>query len=547
MSNTSSEAHQNNNPLDALQKIRPDLLGFVFQLSWLYLLLYDSAITNSSTHSSTANVLYISSALPLIITLAIGIATSHKFQTFAEGRLGVYGAPIITALGTIFYCVNLLGPSLLFVILGGVLTGIGSAVLAVRWATAFGRATPREILENFPFQLAIVFVICVSSLYTPLILRCILVIILPILSGASLQYAKHYAGTIHQSSRKHIANALTTLPTWAKGPGIALLCIALIALIGFNAGLLASFEIGSINYAALFYITTAVLVLGFVGTLLFQMSRQSMLLIFGLPLAIIVITLLPFAQFLVSSPADALPSIGNIALELTLLSGCVLFALVTDRAVGKTFMISRCTMAISDLLGSFIGDQLATFGDSQWTLQVAAVCLLLAVELLLLSLIAGYFSIRRIQKNRRESQAMTQEAKPTLGDNPEASYSDEAALSHITDNTLVGEASPVAAKGSGSTSHPAEEIISTNEVNPDSETLEKSGSLDERIAAIASEYGLSARERDVFTLLAKGRSAARIQEDLCIAAGTVNYHTRNIYAKLGVHNRQQIIDLLEDE
>ena len=64
------------------------------------------------------------------------------------------------------------------------------------------------------------------------------------------------------------------------------------------------------------------------------------------------------------------------------------------------------------------------------------------------------------------------------------------------------------------------------------------------VEAAADEYGLSERERDVLRLLAEGRTSSRIQEELCIAAGTVNYHTRNIYSKMGVHSRQQLIDLV---
>lgn len=63
----------------------------------------------------------------------------------------------------------------------------------------------------------------------------------------------------------------------------------------------------------------------------------------------------------------------------------------------------------------------------------------------------------------------------------------------------------------------------------------------------ADRFGLSARERDVLRLLAEGRTSARIQEELCIAAGTVNYHTRNIYSKMGVHSRQELIDLVHEQ
>ena len=64
-----------------------------------------------------------------------------------------------------------------------------------------------------------------------------------------------------------------------------------------------------------------------------------------------------------------------------------------------------------------------------------------------------------------------------------------------------------------------------------------------RCQELGEQFSLSDREQEVLVLIAEGRSSARIQEDLSIAAGTVNYHTRNIYAKLGVHSRQEIIDM----
>ena len=65
-------------------------------------------------------------------------------------------------------------------------------------------------------------------------------------------------------------------------------------------------------------------------------------------------------------------------------------------------------------------------------------------------------------------------------------------------------------------------------------------------AKIQEDCGLSARELDVLRLLVHGYSSACIQKELYIAAGTVNYHTRNIYAKLGVHSKQEIIELYRD-
>ena len=48
---------------------------------------------------------------------------------------------------------------------------------------------------------------------------------------------------------------------------------------------------------------------------------------------------------------------------------------------------------------------------------------------------------------------------------------------------------------------------------------------------------LSAREREVLELVAKGSSNAEIAERLCLSVGTVRKHLDNVYAKLGVHTR----------
>ena len=65
-----------------------------------------------------------------------------------------------------------------------------------------------------------------------------------------------------------------------------------------------------------------------------------------------------------------------------------------------------------------------------------------------------------------------------------------------------------------------------------------------RIGRIARDRGLSARETEVLALLAKGRSAPYIRDELIISLNTVNSHIKHIYTKLDVHTRQDVIDLV---
>lgn len=69
--------------------------------------------------------------------------------------------------------------------------------------------------------------------------------------------------------------------------------------------------------------------------------------------------------------------------------------------------------------------------------------------------------------------------------------------------------------------------------------------MDERIAAVAEKFGLTARETEVFTLWVTGHGAKSIEEKLVLSSATVRTHIRHIYEKLDVHSRAELIELLE--
>ena len=64
--------------------------------------------------------------------------------------------------------------------------------------------------------------------------------------------------------------------------------------------------------------------------------------------------------------------------------------------------------------------------------------------------------------------------------------------------------------------------------------------------AVAARYGLSKRQKEVLALLARGRNADYITEKLVISPHTAKAHTYNIYLKLDVHSRQELMDLVEN-
>lgn len=89
-------------------------------------------------------------------------------------------------------------------------------------------------------------------------------------------------------------------------------------------------------------------------------------------------------------------------------------------------------------------------------------------------------------------------------------------------------------------------MTESDDDHKDIETLEET-QASEVLSRIVTRYKLSARESEVLPLVYKGRTIARIQEELFISAGTVSTHIHHIYKKIGVKNRQELLDLIDDE
>ena len=72
-------------------------------------------------------------------------------------------------------------------------------------------------------------------------------------------------------------------------------------------------------------------------------------------------------------------------------------------------------------------------------------------------------------------------------------------------------------------------------------------SVEDRCAILAQEHELTARESEIFALTARGHSSTFIAEQLFISASTVRFHQQNIYRKLDVHSRQELLALVNEE
>lgn len=71
--------------------------------------------------------------------------------------------------------------------------------------------------------------------------------------------------------------------------------------------------------------------------------------------------------------------------------------------------------------------------------------------------------------------------------------------------------------------------------------------IERRCLSVARAYALSPRETDVLVAYAHGRNVAYLAEHLVLSSNTIRSHSKTLYAKLGVHSKQELIDLVERE
>lgn len=87
----------------------------------------------------------------------------------------------------------------------------------------------------------------------------------------------------------------------------------------------------------------------------------------------------------------------------------------------------------------------------------------------------------------------------------------------------------------------ADRTAADNDETPLNEEHELSPDYTDRIG---SDFGLTSREVETLSLFSEGRSAPFIAEKLVLSESTVRTHIRHIYAKCGIHNRQELLNLV---
>lgn len=207
-----------------------------------------------------------------------------------------------------------------------------------------------------------------------------------------------------------------------------------------------------------------------------------------------------------------------------------------DRGINPVFIygfFGGIVYALHDV--GFIG---GTFAEQTMIIGIAplAVVALVAVYLLGLMYFIGQGGFRRIFKHDSDAAASIElvalrahapEKKPA-GANAEGEKPDDAVPNKAGKR---GDRPPRASR------KPQRERKREERVYLDR--------ISKQAALLQQHYRLSERETEVMELIARGNTVARIAEDLVVTENTIRTHSKRIYAKLDIHKKQELLDLIE--
>lgn len=594
MASLPSASHKKDDPTLASIACAPYKLGWAFLLAWVFCVFYlgtTGASTPDAAKDSTISQIVLK-GLPVfssVATLAAALALEKRFGSPSRHKAVVYGAPTIAALGTPLLHMQVASAetSCLAFCVAAVLTGAGSGVMWISWGEYYADIPQDEREIAAPASAAVAALLVLASSSMSGWVNMAFVASMPVISGACLLWAMRENGCLlfeNRDANNREASACrparngmehTRCARAAGGiasmgrtlPGIFIACIFVCLAGGFAEGANAvsttatqSIMLGAFLFTAaltgaaiagprrislsFFYRWMCpALVAGFGAVVLFPGSFGTCMALaasIAARFSFCLITQMFFANLAESGKVTATQAFGWgwIAVHLgDFLGVVVLVVLATPAsqnllapdvvAVASIIALVVATMFVLDDTKSFrsdcpdneadAADEFCTHDESEAEEPSGQPC--------------------ACASQKRPSNAGGRQPGGCIADSDEKPADGGAGES---ENGTEGCADDAATESSAmlSAGEDAAKEDGASEALP---------SFEEAVFAIARNARLTPRETEVFGLLARGRSIPYIRDELVISRETAATHAKHIYAKLDVHSRQELIDLVARE
>ncbi len=516
---------------DSLSSLR--VWGFSLNRAWVYLMFLGigAGILSLDGVPLTSTV-YIFSTVSLCLVLLFGVAFHQTFEPWLATATARRLAVVLTSVGTL--CATILPalhvPDMLVGVLGGISTGVGSGLLDLCYGQLYREVPPLQTRLETPFSalLAAVIFVLISMIDMPAV-ELVLTSLLPLCSGGVLLLQVRKTGVAQEfhtlSALAPSKRLIARIGVCAGGVGIA---------DGVNRGLFLSVtDLSLAEFYGVAMLPSAVLaaavIIGF--ALLTSKSRGSSLykIVCFMMIASLVLTpvLAAAGEFEVGSIV-LLTGYNTFNVFIWVLLSDLSYNLRISAAAtfGVGWGMLTAGHAVGQVLSSLMPQ--AIVAGSAAHMAVSSFCILLTLAACLFVLRDDDFV------SEGDVETLVVRMSQSL-DSLEAGVAaaDEGVTAEVATAAPMQEAPATT------------EAASTSEM-PVAEEEAPAGSYADRCAAFARQCGLTPRETEILLLFARGRTAARIQEELYLSRGTVTTHLQHIYQKAGVHSRQELLDRLEE-
>lgn len=526
----SAQGRRERSLVEAVERFAPlRRLGWAFLLAWVFCVFYTNAVSGytgaeaSSLAGGGAGWDLFFTGLPVsmsVVMLVLIVVLEKRLGSPAQHAALFWIAPLATAVSTpLLFCeLPDFGATAALFVVGAVLTGFGSGFMWVMWGEYYAKVTQEEVEFLAPASAvaAAVLVLVVSAMQGWMAL--VVVTAFPLMSGLCLLLSwrdaqardatAEYRGAAeqrafaeaHDSARKGLPRVLKSMGR----AGFGILAACLFVCVEGSFWTAASGQDATASQVALVVSIAFMLMVGLSATAGPRRVSLSFLYRWMCPALVV-----GFAAFIVLGE-----SAGAYVAYVVAIAARFAFCLITQMYFARYAVQGTATPVQSYGLGWIfvhLGDLLGVvalvlvesgMAEGAFSLdQVVAVSIALLVGATMFVLSDGRaFAFGAAGKE----DAALRDAEPKR------------------EGTGSGGASvDVAAPGADDTDE-----------------------LTARILELARRGGLTPRETEVFDLLARGRSIPYVRDALVISRETAATHAKHVYAKLDVHTRQELIDLV---
>lgn len=528
--------------------LSPSRFGWSFLLAWVFCVFYLGTIDcrfliEPALHSKSLPFLtqLIVSGLPVfasIATIGYAIAIEPRMGEIADRPRMRVVSPLIASIGTIAYFLPLPDSTwaLPVFIAASMATGIGSGFMWLLWGSFYSRIPQDRTEVLAPASAAIAALLTLASSAMNGWIGIAFVASFPIISGMSLEWTLRNAPRKGADQNKHhrsepsAAHALRSMGRTVLG--ILVACVFVCLSGGFldaDPYIRPETPVNQASILVALVFAMALTAVAVVGPRRISISFFYRWMCPALVLGFASVILLP-------------DPFGSIVAFITSISARFAFCLITQMFFARFAESGKATATqsfgwgwigvhLGDFIGVFLLLMLQNFpiGNLGGFENVAAGCIVVLV-----------FATMFVLDDETSFRTQNPSAENAPSIITPSKKSEELTTARPGDNANESI-------GRNSDAQAEQRTPLQDAEEPAADQKEQAGndaSFEETILSISKTFRLTPRETEVFSLLARGRSIPYIRDELVISRETAATHAKHIYAKLDVHSRQELIDLV---